>query len=92
MHIMQSRRDFLAGLSLVGTAGLLGARGSLADEGPPETTTIRLARSATHAPKAFARRKVHRPRAIGRRRSERSSVQRTVSARARPGARTTRFG
>ena len=39
--IQQNRRDFLASLSAVG-AGVLGARGSLADEGPPETTTIKL--------------------------------------------------
>ena len=43
MQIIQNRRDFLASLSLAGAAGMLGARGSLADEGPPETTTIRLA-------------------------------------------------
>ena len=42
MHIMQSRRDFLAGLSAAGAASILGARASLADEGPPEVTTIRL--------------------------------------------------
>ena len=42
MQISQSRRDFLASLSAAGAAGVLGARGSLADEGPPETTTIRL--------------------------------------------------
>jgi NitT/TauT family transport system substrate-binding protein len=48
MHIMQSRRDFLASLSVAGAAaaGILGARGSLADEGPPETTKIRLKQSA----------------------------------------------
>ena len=44
MHIMQSRRDFLASLSAAGAAGVLGAQASLADEGPPETTTIRLRR------------------------------------------------
>ena len=43
MQIIQTRRDFLASLSAAGAAGLLGARASLADEGPPETTTIRLA-------------------------------------------------
>ncbi len=43
MQIIQSRRDFLAGLSAAGAAGILGAREALADEGPPETTTIRLA-------------------------------------------------
>jgi NitT/TauT family transport system substrate-binding protein len=42
MHIMQSRRDFMASASLAAAAGVLGARGSLADEGPPETTTVRL--------------------------------------------------
>jgi NitT/TauT family transport system substrate-binding protein len=44
MHIMQSRRDFLAVLSAVGTASALGSRGSFADEPPPETTTVRLRR------------------------------------------------
>jgi NitT/TauT family transport system substrate-binding protein len=42
MQIMQSRRDFLAGLSAAGAAGVFGARGSLAAEGPPEVTSIRL--------------------------------------------------
>jgi NitT/TauT family transport system substrate-binding protein len=42
MNIMQSRRDFLATLSAAGAASALGARTALADEGPPETTTIRL--------------------------------------------------
>ena len=42
MPSIQSRRDFLASLSAAGAAGVLGARKSLADEGPPETTTIRL--------------------------------------------------
>ncbi len=42
MHIMQSRRDFLASMSVAGTAGVLGTRASLADEAPPETTTLRL--------------------------------------------------
>jgi NitT/TauT family transport system substrate-binding protein len=41
MHIVQSRRDFLAGLSAASAAGVLGARGLLADEGLPEVTTIR---------------------------------------------------
>jgi NitT/TauT family transport system substrate-binding protein len=44
MQIIQSRRDFLAGLSAAGAAGVCGARESLADEGPPETTTIRIHR------------------------------------------------
>jgi len=42
MQIIQSRRDFLAGLSAAGAVSALGARASLAAEGPPETTTIRL--------------------------------------------------
>jgi NitT/TauT family transport system substrate-binding protein len=43
MHIMQSRRRFLARASLAAAAGVLGiGRAALADEGPPETTTIRL--------------------------------------------------
>jgi NitT/TauT family transport system substrate-binding protein len=39
----QNRRHFLASLAAAGAAGVLGARGALADEGPPETTTIKLA-------------------------------------------------
>ena len=42
MHIMPSRRDFLAGASIAAAAAVFGGRSSLADEGPPETTTIRL--------------------------------------------------
>jgi NitT/TauT family transport system substrate-binding protein len=42
MQIIQTRRDFLTTLSAAGAAGVLGTRGSLADEGPPETTTIRI--------------------------------------------------
>ena len=38
-----SRRRFLGGLTLVGTAGLLGVQArSVAAEPPPETTTLRL--------------------------------------------------
>jgi hypothetical protein len=38
-----SRRAFLGGLTLVGTAGMLGlSSGPVAAEPPPETTTIRL--------------------------------------------------
>jgi NitT/TauT family transport system substrate-binding protein len=44
MQVIQSRRDFLTSASLAAAAGMLGARGSLADEGPPETTTLRLRR------------------------------------------------
>ena len=43
MQIPQNRRHFLASASLAGAAAVLGSRISLADEGPPETTTIRLA-------------------------------------------------
>jgi NitT/TauT family transport system substrate-binding protein len=42
MRINQSRRDFLGALSAAGAVGVLGGRPSLAAEGPPETTTIRL--------------------------------------------------
>jgi NitT/TauT family transport system substrate-binding protein len=42
MQIMQSRRNFLAGVSIAAAAGVFGGRASLADEGPPEVTTIRL--------------------------------------------------
>jgi len=42
MRIRPNRRDFLAGLSAAAAAGVLGPRASLAAEGPPETTTIRL--------------------------------------------------
>jgi NitT/TauT family transport system substrate-binding protein len=42
MRIVQRRRDFLAGASLAAAAGVLGGRASLADEGPLETTTVRL--------------------------------------------------
>jgi NitT/TauT family transport system substrate-binding protein len=47
MQIIQSRRNFLAGLSAAGAAGILGPTRSLADEGPLETTTLRLQRGAT---------------------------------------------
>ena len=45
MHI-RSRRHFLAGLSAAGAAGILGARPSVADEAPLETTTLRLVRTS----------------------------------------------
>ncbi len=47
MQIAQSRRRFLATLSSAGAASLIGARDSFAQKGPPETTTIRLAKSAS---------------------------------------------
>ncbi|HSA82638.1 MAG TPA: ABC transporter substrate-binding protein [Geminicoccaceae bacterium] len=43
MRIRQSRRDFLASASLAAAAGVLGPRAALAEDGPPETTTIKLA-------------------------------------------------
>ena len=46
MRTMQSRRNFLTTLSAAGAAGFMGSRRSFADEGPPETTTIRLAPAA----------------------------------------------
>ena len=42
MHIMQHRRCFMASVAAAGAGGLIGGS-ALADEGPPETTTIRLA-------------------------------------------------
>ena len=45
MQTIRSRRDFLASMSAAGAAGILGARTSLADEGPPETTTIQIGKS-----------------------------------------------
>jgi NitT/TauT family transport system substrate-binding protein len=44
MPIMPSRRDFLAGASMAAAGVALGARSPLADEGPPETTALRLYR------------------------------------------------
>ena len=44
MQIAQSRRHFLAGASLGAAAAVLGARGPLADDGPPEVATIRLSK------------------------------------------------
>ena len=42
MRISQSRRAFLATLSAAGAATVLRSRSTLADEGPPEVTTIRI--------------------------------------------------
>jgi NitT/TauT family transport system substrate-binding protein len=44
MQIAQNRRGFLASASLAAAAGSLGARGSLAEAAPPETTTVRLSK------------------------------------------------
>src|SRR5712691_12116924 len=43
--IRQDRRRFLATLSSAGVAGFIGAPTSFAQEAPPETTTIRLAKN-----------------------------------------------
>ena len=42
MNMTQSRRRFLSALSSVGALGLVGARPSLAQDGPPETATVAL--------------------------------------------------
>jgi NitT/TauT family transport system substrate-binding protein len=42
MQLIQNRRDFLATLSAASAADVFGPALSLADEGPPETTTIRI--------------------------------------------------
>src|SRR5262245_46012763 len=47
MQMTQSRRDFLASLSAAGAATALGGQGTLAEEGPLETTTLRLQRGAS---------------------------------------------
>jgi NitT/TauT family transport system substrate-binding protein len=41
MHVIQSRRNFVASLSAAGAAVLLGPQAPVADEAPPETTTLR---------------------------------------------------
>jgi NitT/TauT family transport system substrate-binding protein len=45
MYTIQDRRRFLATLSSAGAAGLIGPSNSVAQEVPPETTTVRLAKS-----------------------------------------------
>ena len=47
MPLMQTRRRLLATLSSAGAAGLIGGTRSSAEEGPPETTTIRLAKGVS---------------------------------------------
>jgi NitT/TauT family transport system substrate-binding protein len=44
MQMVQNRRRLLTTLSAVGAAGLIGGPNSFAQEAPPETTTIRLAK------------------------------------------------
>jgi NitT/TauT family transport system substrate-binding protein len=46
-HMAQSRRRFLATLTAAGGAGLIGGFNSSAQEAPPETTTIRIAKNST---------------------------------------------
>src|ERR1700751_4783096 len=46
MRMTQNRRRFLAGLCSGGAAGLIGAHNPRAQGGPPETTTVRLAKIA----------------------------------------------
>jgi NitT/TauT family transport system substrate-binding protein len=41
---MQTRRRFLAALSMAGAAGVMGAKASFASEPPPEVTAIRIAK------------------------------------------------
>ena len=45
MALLQNRREFAASLSLAGAAALIGSAPALADEGPPETTTVRFAKA-----------------------------------------------
>ena len=47
MSMIQNRRRFLATLSSVGAAGLIGVPQSSAQEAPPETTTLRLIQAPT---------------------------------------------
>jgi NitT/TauT family transport system substrate-binding protein len=54
MQIIQSRRGFLTTLSAAGAASALGARASLADEPPPEVSTIRIQREELDNPICLA--------------------------------------
>jgi NitT/TauT family transport system substrate-binding protein len=47
MQPIQSRRRFLTTLSSAGVAGLMGAGHASAQEGPPETTTVRFSKNAS---------------------------------------------
>jgi NitT/TauT family transport system substrate-binding protein len=42
MQLIRSRRGFLTGLSAASVASIVNARRLLADEGPPETATLRI--------------------------------------------------
>ena len=74
MQILQSRRDFLAGLSAAGTAVVFGSGTSLADEGPPETDHDPDRQDARHLLGA----PVHRRRPAARRRIHRHPYVRTA--------------
>ena len=52
MPMIQTRRRFLTAMSIAGVVGLVDAPLALAEEGPPETTSVRLMRtpSICHAP------------------------------------------
>ena len=45
MHITQTRRQFLAGLSVTSAVGLIGARRTLAAEAALETTSVRITKN-----------------------------------------------
>src|ERR687885_182331 len=47
MAMMQTRRDFATTIAGASAAGFVGTGEVLADEGPPETTTIRLGHDPT---------------------------------------------
>ena len=68
MQTTQNRRRFLATMSSAGAAGLMGVRNSLAQEAPPETTTIRLARHSgiCNAPQFIADELEHFPKRLNR--------------------------
>src|SRR4051812_11712349 len=54
MQVIRSRRDFLASLSATSAATILSPRASLADELPPEVTTIRIQREEGDNPICLA--------------------------------------
>src|SRR5687767_14563473 len=47
MKKIHTRREFIGRASAFGAAGLFGGRTALAEEAPPETTTVRLVKSPT---------------------------------------------
>jgi NitT/TauT family transport system substrate-binding protein len=44
MHLIQTRRQVLTSMTAAGTAALLGPQKSLAEQAPPETSTVRICR------------------------------------------------